>query len=246
MFTLYLPPPALGLPSLSPACAKLATWVRMTGIPHRVAPFDLAEAPKGKVPYIRTEEGQTMGDSTLIVEFLKQRYGKDPDAHLSRAERAVSLAFRRMLKENDYWVIIQTRYKMPDNWRVYRMAIASAFPPEMPEEARLATADQVHKDVTGQMYGHGMGRHTAEEVFHLGIQDLGAVADYLGDKPFFMGAEPTTVDATIYAHVANILLVPFASPVRDFGLAQPNLVAHCHRMGERFFPELAGIGVGSS
>src|SRR5262249_43654250 len=155
----------LGIPNLSPACMKLETWLRMTGIPYRVAPFDMTVAPKGKIPFITTEEGQLVGDSTLIVEFLKQRYGKDPDARLSKTERAVSLAFRRMLKENTYWVAMYTRYIVPDNWRLYRMAIASMLPPEIPEEARLAAGDEFQKIILGQVHGHGIGRHTAEEVF---------------------------------------------------------------------------------
>src|SRR5215470_14397806 len=63
------------LPNLSPPCVKLETWLRMAAIPYESAPPDLAEAPKGKVPFIE-DAGVKMGDSTLIVEYLKRTYGK--------------------------------------------------------------------------------------------------------------------------------------------------------------------------
>src|SRR6185295_19040355 len=58
------------LPNMSPPCVKLETWLRMAEIPYEMAPPDLAEAPKGKVPFIE-DAGVKMGDSTLIVEHLK-------------------------------------------------------------------------------------------------------------------------------------------------------------------------------
>lgn len=65
---------------------------------------------------------------------------------------------------------------------------------------------------------------------------LGALADWLGDKPYLMGATPTGIDATAYGLLANILAVPIASPVKDYGLGRPNLVAWLARIRERYYP----------
>ena len=62
------------------------------------------------------------------------------------------------------------------------------------------------------------------------------VADYLGDKPFFMGEKPTLADATVYGYVANLIAVPMESPVKQYGLSRPNLNEHLKRMQNRFFP----------
>jgi glutathione S-transferase len=217
----------------------------MTGIPYELADFAFQEAPKGKAPYITTEEGKQIGDSTFILEYLKQRYGKDPDAQLSAAERAVSLAFRRMLKENDYWVIMHSRYKDPTNWPTYRKSILEVLPASWPEEQKAAIPEMMQNNMIGQMQGHGIGRHTQEEVYRLGVEDFTAVADYLGDKPYLMGSEPTTVDATAYGFLINVIDVPILSPVRDYCRSRPNLIAYCRRMGARYFPEFAPP-VGSS
>ncbi|HSP81391.1 MAG TPA: glutathione S-transferase family protein [Myxococcaceae bacterium] len=226
-----------GLPNLSPACMKLETWLRLAGIPYQETPLDLARAPKGKVPYVHLEDGTLLGDSTLIIEHLKATRGKEPDASLTAEQRAISLAFRRMMKEDFYWVIVHTRYREERNWERYRQAIIDMLD-GVPQEQQEILADMYRKRILEQLQGQGMGRHTADEVHRLGIADVAAVSDFLGDKPFLFGEEPTTADATVSAYLANQLQVPLECPVKDFGLSRDNLVRYLQRIRARLFPEL--------
>ena len=236
--TLYSIEPAWGLANVSPACLKLETWLRMAGIPFEIAPLDFTLAPKGKMPFVRIDD-QLMGDSTLIVERLSKELGKDLDAGLGPAERAVSHAFRRMLKEHLYWVMVVDRWVDDQNWVTYGPWITKLFFSPLPPDQQQAYAAGVRQQMIAQAQAQGMGRHSLEEVARLGRADLQALSDYLGDKPFFMGETPTLVDATIYAYVANIVHLPFASALRDIARGMPNLVAHCERMHARYFPGLA-------
>ena len=59
------------------------------------------------------------------------------------------------------------------------------------------------KKVAKQCQGQGIGRHTKEEIRELGIKDLKAISDYLGDKPFIMGNKPTVVDCTLFGFLAG-------------------------------------------
>jgi glutathione S-transferase len=210
----------------------------MTGIPYEVGPPDLGAAPKGKVPYI-SDNGVLIGDSTFILEHLKSTYGKDPDAVLGKSERAVSLAFRRMLKESLFWVGIHSRYFDDRNWPIYRKLLVDILMPDAPVEEQDKRITEFREYMRGQIVGHGMGRHTPDEIYQIGIADITAVADFLGDKPFFMGDTPTTVDATVYGHVATMIEVPIESPTKEHGLKQANLVSYCRRMFEKFYPELS-------
>lgn len=125
MITLYTTPSLWGLPSISPACMKLETWLRMAKIPHKTdRTINLAAAPKGKIPFVEYE-AKLVGDSTLIVEMLKEKEGIDLDSCLTSAEKAISLAFRRMLKENTYFGGVHIRYFIEENWRVYKQVLAS-------------------------------------------------------------------------------------------------------------------------
>jgi glutathione S-transferase len=237
MIRLSQPLPFCGLPSISPSCMKLETWLRIADIPYEIAPLDMSAAPKGKVPFIE-DGGKKMGDSTLIIDYLKKTRGKDPDEGLTAAERAVSLAFRRMMKEEFYWVIIQCRYRDERNWSIYKNLFADQFP-SLPEPQRHQIVASIYETTISQMQGHGMGRHTAEEVYQLGIADITAVSDFLANKPFFMGEKPTTADAAIYAYVASMIEPPLDCPVKEHGLKLINLVDYCKRMRARYYPELA-------
>ena len=226
-----------GLPNVSPPCMKLETWLRMADIPYVVAPLDIGNAPKGKIPYIIDKDGVRLGDSTFIIEHLAAQFGRDPDSGLTPGQRAISIAFRRMMKENFYWIIIQARYKDEHNWKVYRQLLMDQLD-GVPQDHRPMVGDMYRQRMLGQMYGHGMGRHTAEEVYRIGIADMRAVSDQLGDNPYLLGERPTTVDATVYAYLANLMQTPMDCPARDFGLSRQNLVSYCARMHARFFPDL--------
>jgi glutathione S-transferase len=236
MITLYSPAPAWGLPSIVPASLKLEAWLRMAGISYEIAPPDLTLAPKGKLPFVRID-GELMGDSTLIIERLSREHGKDLDEGLSREERAVSLAFRRMVKEHLYWIIIADRWVSDESFAIYEPVLVELFFAQLPVEQQKAMSAMVRKGMVDQLFAQGMGKHRRDEIVHMGCTDLQAISDWLGQKPFFMGERPTVVDATLYGYLSNLIDVPLVSPVRDHGRATPNLLAYCHRIRDRFFPQ---------
>jgi glutathione S-transferase len=84
MIKLYQFNPAFGLPNPSPFCMKLKTYLRMTRIPFEIVPnASLAMAPKGKMPYIE-DQGRVIGDSGLIIDYLKATYGGPFEAYCQR------------------------------------------------------------------------------------------------------------------------------------------------------------------
>jgi glutathione S-transferase len=224
-------PSAWGLPSISPFCLKLDVYLRMTGVPFRAVvdatPF---AGPKGKLPWIE-HDGRKIGDSGLIVEYLERRFGCDPNATLSPAERGVARAMRRLIEENLYWAMVYDRWIVEDNWRRFRDVVLGGVPALL----RPAVAVFARRGVRGQLRGHGIGLHTRDEIHSIACGDVAAIADFLGDKSFLMGDVPTEVDAVAYGLLPNIMNVPIESPVKDAALARPNLVAYVDRMRDRHF-----------
>lgn len=231
MIKLYQFKPAFGLPNASPFCMKVETYLRMAGLAYECPRgADLRKAPKGKLPYI--EDGdKVMADSAFIIDYLKQTYGDTLDAHLTERERAKALAIRRMLEENTYWAAIYTRWIEDAGFAQTRDIFFGGMPPPLkqlvPHIARRA--------IRREMHGHGMGRHSREEIYAIGCQDIRALANLLGDQPFFMGDKPSSIDATAYAFIANLLWVPLASPLLDEAKKHANLEAYCQRMKARYF-----------
>ena len=99
----------------------------------------------------------------------------------------------------------------------------------------------IRRKVRKALHAHGMGRHAKDEIAALGIRSIDAIADFLGSKPFFMGAEPTGVDATMFAFVAGILCPIFDTPLRTAADRHDNLKRYVGRMAKRYFPELGEI-----
>jgi glutathione S-transferase len=231
MIMLYQFRPVWGLPSASPFCMKVETYLRMAGLPYEVARHaDIRKAPKGKFPYIE-DRGRRVADSRFIVDYLKTEYGDTLDAGLSPAERATALGLQRLMEEHLYWAVVHDRWAVRAHWAVTRRAFFGF----LPVVVRRVIGRMMRKKALGQLYGHGMGRHGSEEIYALARQDIQALADFLGDRPFFMGEAPTSLDATAYAFLASLQATPFDSPLKTEVQSRPRLAAYVERMTERFF-----------
>ena len=177
-----------------------------------------------------------------LIRHLVATRGVDLDRGLSPRERAIALAFRRMLKENDYWGLIHSRYFVDANWAEYRKLLGMVFAPEGPVEAGLEAAEGFKQTMVAAMHGQGIGRHAPEELVALVQADLQAVSDLLGEREWMMGGEgPTTLDATVYGYVANFLEHPYDDPISAHARSLSNVVALCRRVRDRYFPELAAL-----
>lgn len=232
MIKLYQFAPAFGIPNASSFCLKLETYLRMAEIPYEsVYGGNLLKAPKGKMPYI-TDGDKQIGDSNFIIEYLKQNYGDRLDDRLTPPERAISLAMRRLIEENLYWVGVYTRWVKAENWEKTKGAFFNELQPLL----KAILPNLARKDMQKKLLGHGMGKHTSEEIYAIGIADLLALSDFLADKQFFFGNEPTSLDASAYGALANILWTPFSSPLQDRTRQLNNIVAYCDRIRDRYYP----------
>jgi glutathione S-transferase len=224
-------PGAWGLPSVGPFCLKLEAYLRVVEIPYRTVvdatPF---KGPKGKLPWIE-HEGNKVGDSGFIIEYLESRLGCDANAGLSAEQRAIARSMRRLIEENLYWVMVYDRWLVDANWPSTRSVVLGLISAPM----RLVIAPIARRGVRRQLEGHGIGLHSPEEIHAIGCKDIGAIADFLGDKPFLMGERATEIDATAYGVLANIMKVPVASPIKDEALKRANLVAYIDRIQKRYF-----------
>jgi glutathione S-transferase len=229
MITLHQPPGAWGVGSMSPFCFKLECYLRMAGLPYTAKRADFRKAPKGKVPFIE-EDGVALGDSQHIIEHLKRKHGDPLDAKLGAEEVARGHLVRRVLEESVYWHIVHLRWADAQGWQGYRPHFEAMFPPV----AKKLIVPMIRRNAVKGLRVHGLGRHRPEEILEMGKADLSAVATMLGDKPFLLGDNPTSFDATLYAFIKSITAFPVDSPLKQFTLAQQNLVRYCERFEQRF------------
>jgi glutathione S-transferase len=233
MIKLYQFDPAFGLPNASPFCMKMETYLRMAALPFTAPPSkmqDLMKAPKGKMPYIE-DGGKIVADSTLIIDYLKQTYGDQLDGWLTAQQKATALAFQRLMEENLYWAVLYTRWVEPAGWALTK----AAFFDKMLVPLKWFVPTLARRGMRKQLHAHGMGRHSQAEIHAIGMRDITALADFLADKPYFMGQEPCSLDATAYAFLANLVVPPVESPLKQHALQYPQLLAYCERMRGRYY-----------
>ena len=236
MITLFGSGPNFGLPDASPFVTKAETLLRMSKLPFEKALMSFSKAPKGKIPYI-DDDGEMLGDSTFIRWHLEKKYGLNFDQGLTTEQRAIAWAFEKMAEDNLYWVSVHARWMDDANFKKGPRVFFKAAPAAI----RPLVVAMIRRQVRKSLHGQGMGRHSAKEIAALGSRSVDAIADYLVEKPFFMGTEPTGADATIFAFVISAMCPLFESPLQQAAASHDNLRRYVGRMTARFYPELGEI-----
>ena len=216
----------------APFPLKLETWLRMADIPYEfVIANDPNKGPKGKSPWI--EMGNVrMGDSTLIVEHLEERFGIDLDERLNEQQRALALSVQRMLEEHYHQCFEhQLFFGRGAEERLQEFAAT------MPIPLRWLVPTVLKRTFKTQLHARGMGRHSEEVIIAQGKADLDALSVLLGDQPYFLGDEPSSIDACVFGFLGVSLYVAGDNPLYQYGASLENLMRYCERMRERFYPE---------
>ncbi len=235
MITLYQFAPTWGIPNLGQFNVKVETYLRMADLPYEVIETMPLTGPKGKLPFIE-DDGYKIADSSFIIEYLKDKYGDPLDKDLNAEQHSMLIAMQRLLEEHLYWIGMYSRWQYTDeNWQIIKKATFGDMPPVIRDLVALVYRRFI---ISKQIYGHGIGRHNTDEIFHLAQIDLDAISTFLADKPYFMGDNPTSLDASAFGILINTVHGPIESPVKDYGLGKKNLSAYCDRMIAEFFPEL--------
>jgi glutathione S-transferase len=238
MITLYNFGPAFGLPDPSPFVMKVETLLKMAKLPYRTDATGFAKAPKGKIPYI-DDEGVVVPDSTFIRWHIEKKYRIDFDQGLDAGQKAIAWAFEKMAEDQLYWVGLNDRWMNDENFHKG----PARFFDKIPAPIRPFVAAMIRRKVRARLHGQGLGRHSPDEILALGTRSIDAIADFLSDKPFFMGSEPTGVDATMFAFASATLCPHFESRARSAAERRENLRRYVGRMTARYYPgleELAG------
>ncbi|MGV6987713.1 glutathione S-transferase family protein [Testudinibacter sp. P80/BLE/0925] len=231
MLKLFTVPGNVKSRSFSPFAYKAEALLALAGVDYRLEYVaDFSQMPKGKVPVL--QDGETLiADSELIKAYLSEHFSLNADRTLSVEQHAVGRAFRVMLEERTYWAGVYARFLDPAGDDFLLKQILGGAPSEM----KPVIAAAMRENVRNEMHGHGIGRHSAAQIYAFAIGDIEAVLTYLGDKPFFFGNTPTTIDATIAGLFSNWLSNDFAWAVGDYLRSKPQVAEYVARFEKMVF-----------
>ncbi|MEO1043927.1 MAG: glutathione S-transferase family protein [Pseudomonadota bacterium] len=225
----------MGVPCPSPFCMKAEILLKLAGLDYAVEIIDdPRKSPKGKLPYI-VDNGQDIADSHFIQRHLEQQHGADFHTGLSPQQRAVSHAMARMIEERLYWALVHSRWIDDANWQITGQFWFGQMPPLM----RNIVPVIARRQVRAALHGHGLGRHSAADIYRLGAEDIAALAAQLNQQDYMFGDNPTALDATAYPIIANILAPAVSSRLRESALQHPVLSAYTERCTALWFPDFA-------
>eukprot|EP00591_Stephanopyxis_turris_P006209 CAMPEP_0195526506 /NCGR_PEP_ID=MMETSP0794_2-20130614/27611_1 /TAXON_ID=515487 /ORGANISM="Stephanopyxis turris, Strain CCMP 815" /LENGTH=287 /DNA_ID=CAMNT_0040657209 /DNA_START=16 /DNA_END=879 /DNA_ORIENTATION=- len=227
-------PPTPHVYNVSPFTIKLESFLRLHEIPYDPI-HGMKFGPKRMIPYIQLPSGEEIGDSNVIIRRLKKIYEVDKDVHLEPADKAVAHAFTRMLEEHTAQIGFHYRYGLNMNTFYDVLSIPHAFYNANNCEEGRSKAEfwlKIQPDVTMKKTKYrGLGVHSDEELWSFSNDDLKAISDYLSDKPWFFGSEPTTMDCVLFGHLVQFLYIPMDFPQKTF---LHNNCANLVRFVERF------------
>ena len=205
----------------------------MAEIDYELAVGDPREAPKGKVPWI-DDDGHVLGDSTLIINYLKQKHGDPLDGRLTTQQQATGHAIQKMLEDSLYFVSSYSKWVEDDGFEIYSAELFAGMPAEQLEYV----PPMVRKRAIEKLTAQGIARHSRDEVHELGIKDVQAFGELLGNSPYLFGDQPTSFDASAFGVIGNIKDGPFVSPVRDAIRNTRNIADYIERIRQQYFADL--------
>lgn len=217
-----------GVSSLSPFCLKAEAVLRLAGVPvDRQEPSGPPSTQSGKLPALDPGDGRLIEGSDAIVDWLVDVRGVDLDSGLTPQERAQALAVRRLVEEHLYFHIVQERWVDDAGFA----ATIPAYFGHLPLVVRSVVSWTLRRSVRASVRGQGVGRMTEARRVRRIDEDLSALSELLGDREWFFGSRPSSIDCVVYAFTANILGQPVSAHLRTALGARPALVAHAERMG---------------
>ncbi|XP_061479392.1 failed axon connections homolog isoform X1 [Rhineura floridana] len=224
--------PNNGIPSLSPFCLKMETYLRMADLPYQNY-FDGKLSPQGKMPWIEYNCKKVSG-TEFIIDFLEEKLGVNLNKHLGPHERAVSRAVTKMVEEHFYWTLAYCQWV--DNLHETQKMLSFRGP--FSDLLKWILCHITKGIVKREMYGHGIGRFSEEEIYKLMEKDMRSLAGLLGDKKYIMGPKISTLDATVFGHLAQAMwTLPGTRPERLIKGELINLAMYCERIRRKFWPE---------
>jgi len=186
------------IPDGSPFGLKMETYLRMADIKYE-NDFKYPSSPKGKTPWI-TVNGKDVSDSQLAIEYLEKELEKSLNDHLTPEHAAVARAFQVTLDDRFAWCVAIDRLVYGQGkviMKILDLPGPKFTHPFMMKLFKRGTVKASH--------GHGIGRHSEEEVKKIGLADLKAFSEYLGNKPFLFGEKPSIADASLFGFLAEII-----------------------------------------
>jgi len=226
------------IPSPSPFALKLETWLRIVKLNYTNVSneFKFGSA-KNQIPFIELN-GRQIADSNFIIELLKNSHNLNIDRNLSSKERADERAYSVLIEESLFRTLMYNRSRN-FQWMGTEKGVIRHFTGIKKFIAEKIVFKQIQSKLKSAANAQGIGRHTPAEVDEIAKRDLSALSTFLGDKHYFFGDRPSSLDATAFGVLAQLTETPLDnSDIKNFiDQSTPNLLEFVRRIQREYWPD---------
>merc|ERR1711983_106578 len=243
------------VPSISPACLKVETWLKLNGIKYEnINHNSKLRSKRGMLPFVELN-GEEIADSEIIIKTLSTKFNKDdPASNLSAEQKNVQHAMVTMVENHLQWAIMHWRVSSADNMiKGYHTDLQRMMGTKMPAGLlALVFKHTMLRKGMKKVKAAGFAGYTAEEIESYAKDDLKVLSELLGEKQFFFGDDPNYLDLVAFSHIALVLGVDNGEngvecPLKEFiNETCPNLLGLVTRMGDRAWGDHWDEAIGES
>ncbi len=232
MLTLHGFSENFGLADPSPFVFKVDAYLRMAGIAfEKDSRFsNLKKAPKGKLPFI-VNDGELIADSQFIIQYLEKKYGHPLDGQLTDQQKAIAYLTTKSIDENLYFALVYSRWQDDESWPTVKQTFFGKFPFPL----KIIAPVVARKKVIKTLHGQGISRHSKTEIQDICRLTFQALSDLIGENEFVFGDKPCSLDATIFAFMAEFILAELDNSFNEIARSYPVLVKYCQRIFKTYY-----------
>jgi glutathione S-transferase len=222
----------------SPPCIKVESFMRLHDIEYTAPKFDpsyFKKSPTGRLPFIVTNDGEAISDSSLIIKHLSTTMNINPHNGLNEKDCARAHAFCSMLDETIYYLMVYSRWADPTGWK----EVKEAFFAPVPSLLRNFIANTQRKKALDRLKKQGFGLNTPNQNSGIANDAFKALSDLLGkDTWFFNNDKPTLLDIICHAYVINLTNPPIETDLKSIASQYDNLVKHAKKFQDLVYSDI--------
>jgi len=221
--------------SISPFSIKLETFLRLKKIPYEPVYCRKFDSKKRYIPYIELN-GEQMSDSNLIIQELEKRGIAKPDENLSEVQKSVN-HLATVTVEN-HTAIAGFHWRYGYNMPEFLEKLIEPYFHLVPGRSLAFFRYLQPYIMVLKTKMHGLGRHSLSEIAQFSFKDLDALSLLLGEKTFFNGEDPSTIDCTLFGHLVQFVYMPLDIPQKQYIQENcPNLELYVDRIKNHLWPD---------
>ncbi|CAM9486163.1 unnamed protein product [Lampetra planeri] len=236
---------AWGLPSVDSGCLIVMAYAHFSNAPVKLKKTgNPRESVTGCLPILKSGDETISKPLNILNCFRKEQYNADYD--LSPKQGADTMAFVALIEEKLLPALLHTFWVDDQNYTgVTRPWYASTMPFPFNMFAPYRSSQQALtrlKLSVGRPPYMSLAEMEAQ-IYWDAKECLNLLSFQLGEKAFFFGEMPSSLDAVVFGHLAPLLKAPLLTKKLQLHLkAIENLCAFCERVLLRCFPGQAPAG----